>query len=252
VIINGERWGRIPGMSAYFPFHALGLRCNPFRALTDEEWGDLARLPEALLALAPATHVQILGEHGHGKTSLLMGLAAQGRRAGQKLRYEYLAEGQSRFETPLAGLDVFLLDEAQRLSRRERGRLLAEISAPGPARRMVISSHTDLAPLFAQHRLPLATLHPAAASVEHLRAIVADRLAYFALPGGPSLALAPDALDYLHQRFGGNLRAVEQLLYEACQQHVAPGPRLPGLITANQLAALTRPPAAGPGSPAPG
>ena len=26
----------------YFPFHALGLQCNPFRVLTNEEWAEIA------------------------------------------------------------------------------------------------------------------------------------------------------------------------------------------------------------------
>src|SRR5512137_497992 len=82
---------KILGVNTYFPFHALGLQCNPFRALTDEEWGDIALLPEELLTLEPTAHVQILGERGHGKTSLLMGLAAMGRQQHKKAAYEYLA-----------------------------------------------------------------------------------------------------------------------------------------------------------------
>jgi hypothetical protein len=224
-------------MNPYFPFHALGLQGNPFRALTDEEWGNLALLPSELLALDPAAPVQILGERGHGKTSLLMGLAAQGRQTGQKIVYEYLAAGQDRFTTPLAGLDVFLLDEAQRLNRRERGRLLAQMLAPGKAPRLILSSHEDLAPLFARRRLNLATLRLAEASVDHLRAVVERRLAFFALPGGPGVTLAPEAAAYLHEQFGGDLRAVEQLLYEACQQLSGPGEITAARLVAAKVAA---------------
>jgi chromosomal replication initiation ATPase DnaA len=243
VIINGERGCKILRVNTYFPFHALGLRCNPFRALTEEEWGDLALLPAELLALDPAAHVQILGERGHGKTSLLMGLAAHGRRRGKKLAYEYLAAGQNEFKTSLAGLDVFLLDEAQRLKGRERGRLLAEILSSDRAPRLILSSHADLAPWFARRHLNLASLRLTAAGVDHLRAVVERRLAYFALPGGPGVTLAPEAFNYLHRRFGGNLRAVEQLLYEACQQLTGPGE-----ITAARLAELRLPPGLEPGS----
>ncbi len=223
-------------MNTYFPFHALGLRCNPFRALTDEEWGDIALLPEALLTLDPAAHVQILGERGHGKTSLLMGLAALGRRQRKKTAYEYLPAGQNKFTTRLAGLDWFLLDEAQRLSRREWGRLLAGALTAG-APRLVVSSHNDVAPLFTSRHLNLGTIHLAAASADHLRALVQRRLTYFALPGGPGIAITSEATDYLHHRFGGNLRAAEHLLYEACQQLSGPGE-----ITAERLAAITLPP----------
>ena len=232
--------------SGYFPFHALGLQCNPFRALTDAEWGDLALLPDELLAIDPAWHVQILGERGHGKTSLLMGLAARSRRQGVACAYEYLAAGEDRYQTPLAGLALFLLDEAQRLNRRERGRLLAELLTPRPAPRLIFTSHADLTARFAGRRLNLATLRLAASSADHLRAVVERRLAYFALPGGPGITLAPDALAYLHRQFGGDLRAAEHLLYEACQRLSGPGE-----ITAGQLAALTLPPAGAPASAAP-
>ena len=33
----------------WFPFHSLGFRCNPFRVLTDEEWAEVAVLPEEVL-----------------------------------------------------------------------------------------------------------------------------------------------------------------------------------------------------------
>jgi hypothetical protein len=72
--------------------------------------------------------------------------------------------------------------------------------------------------------------------VDHLRAVVERRLTYFALPGGPGISVTPEALDHLHRRFGGNLRAIEQLLYEACQ-HISG----PGEITAELLAALSLP-----------
>ena len=232
-------------MNTYFPFHALGLQCNPFRALTDEEWGEIALLPEELLTLDPAAHVQVLGERGHGKTSLLMGLAALGRRQRKKTAYEYLPAGQNKFTTRLAGLDLFLLDEAQRLGRGEWGRLLAgALAASAP--RLVVSSHEDVAPLFASHHLDLRTIHLTAASVDLLRAVVQRRLTYFALPGGPGIAITSEAIDYLHQRFGGNLRAAEHLLYEVCQH--LPGP---GEITAEHLAALKLPPEPAPWSAAP-
>jgi len=246
VIINGARRCKIVVVNVYFPFHALGLQCNPFRALTEEEWGDIALVPPELLALGAGTPVQILGERGHGKTSLLMGLAAHERRQGRKAVYEYLGAGQDRFKTSLAGLDTFLLDEAQRLNRRERRRLLDEVLTPDTAQRLIVGSHEDLTRFFARRRLKLATFRLGAMSAGHLRAVMERRLAYFALPGGPRVTLAPEAVTYLHRRFGGNLRAVEQLLYEACQQ--LPGP---GEITVDCLAAVTLPPGLAPESPAP-
>src|SRR5207248_5460657 len=123
----------------YFPFHALGYRSNPFRALSDEEWADIVVLPEAVLAVAAGpNHLQILGELGHGKTSALLGLAQQLRRAGRRVAYEYLPIGHYVFTSQLTGLDVFLLDEVQRLRTAERRRLLA--AAKGGLR-LMLGSH---------------------------------------------------------------------------------------------------------------
>src|SRR5262245_45267305 len=48
-------------LTDFFPFHAIGFQCNPFRALTDEEWAAVAVLPADLQeALARGfDHLQI-------------------------------------------------------------------------------------------------------------------------------------------------------------------------------------------------
>jgi hypothetical protein len=131
---------------SYFPFHALGYRSNPFRALTDEEWADIVVLPGVVIeAASGAGHLQILGELGHGKTSTLLGLAQQFRRSGLSVAYEYLPIGHDSFTSTLTSLDVFLLDEVQRLRPNERRRLLA---ATASGLRLVVGSHEDLTPLF--------------------------------------------------------------------------------------------------------
>jgi hypothetical protein len=45
-----------------------------------------------------------------------------------------------------------------------------------------------------------------------------QRLAYFALNDVPSVTFTPDAVAYLRDTFDGDLRAVEQFLYEVFQQ----------------------------------
>src|SRR4051812_44035267 len=100
--------------SRYFPFHAIGLRCNPFRALVDEEWAEVAVLPELMRAVLVGgfVHLQILGAIGHGKTTTLLGLLAHFTRAERRVDYEYLPDGQRHFRADIDNLDVFLLDEA--------------------------------------------------------------------------------------------------------------------------------------------
>jgi hypothetical protein len=221
-------------ISRYFPFYALGFRCNPFRALTNAEWGEAAILPESVASIITGgfTHLQILGATGSGKTSTLLGLTARFTQAGRRAGYEYLPNGQHRFGTNVRGLEILLLDEAQRLSPRERDRLLATVAKGSAGNlRLVLSSHEDLTPLFTQCALPLATVSYDAITEEHLRAVITRRLAYFALTSDvPSVTVTPDALSYLWQTYGVNLRAVEHLLYEVFQRL-----QRTGLITVEQL-----------------
>jgi hypothetical protein len=220
--------------NSYFPFHALGFRCNPFRVLTDDEWADIAVLPDAVESAVAAgfAHLQVLGALGHGKTTTLLGLAARFRHEGKGVVYEYLPEGQSQFLSSLSGLDVFLLDEAQRLNRGERDRLLSAAQHARGGLTLVLSSHDDLAPLFAKRGLSLTTVHlDEAASPDHLGLVLARRLSYFALDrNAPGATLTPGAISYLHETFGGNLRAVQYFLYEVFQRL-----RGMGAITADDL-----------------
>lgn len=226
--------------NSYFPFHALGFRCNPFRVLTDDEWADIAVLPDAVASVVESgfAHLQVSGPLGHGKTTTLLGLAARFRRESQGVVYEYLPVGQSQFHTSLSGLDVFLLDETQRLNRSERDRLLSAAQALPKVRnlreglQLVLSSHDDLAPLFAKRGLPLTNVHlDEAASPDHLGLVLARRLSYFALDRtAPGVILTPDAVRYLHETFGGNLRAMQYFLYEVFQRL-----KSKGAITADDL-----------------
>ena len=215
----------------YFPFHALGFHSNPFRALDDDEWAAIVLLPPALAeAAARGGHLQVLGERGRGKTSALLGLAAQWRSAGQRAAYEYLPEGRDGFKTVLAGLEVFLLDEAQRLRGGERRRLLR---AAAGGLRLVLGSHDDLTPLFARAGLPLASVRLEAGDTAHLAALLARRLDYSALqPGQPGVTFEAGAVAFLASIFGSDLRAMERFLYEVFQDLEAPG-----TLTAEELRA---------------
>jgi len=216
----------------YFPFHALGYRSNPFRALTDEEWADIVVLPDAIVtAAAYGGHLQVLGELGHGKTSTLLGLAQQFRRAGRRVVYEYLPIGQDTFTASLTGLDVFLLYEIQRLRPNERRRLLA---AAQVGLRLILGSHEDLTPMFKGAGLSLATVRLHQTAPGQLAALLARRLAAAALPNSPhSVSFDPSAVAYLEGKFGGNLRAMEHFLYEVFQSLEAPG-----VLTAERLKAM--------------
>jgi hypothetical protein len=222
VYLGSEIWDRVD----YFPFHAIGFKCNPFRALTDDEWPAVAVLPLALQAALSrgVANLQILGPLGHGKTTALLAVADRLRAAGNRAAYEYLPDGQSRFITQAAGPGYFLLDEAQRLSGRERQRL---VRLPGI--HFVLGSHEDFSPLFAARRLALTTIR-IDNDEDHLAALLERRLAYFALDGVPAITFDASAVRFLHRMFGGNVRAAQHFLYEVFQ-------RFPpaGAITAARL-----------------
>jgi len=196
----------------------------------------VAVLPSAAvpLLLSPAGCWQIVGPMGSGKTSSLLGLQAHFAEKGWAVAYEYLAEGQKSFTTQPAGLDLFLLDEAQRLRRRERRRLMQVVRDGGF--RLIISSHEDLTPLFVRWKLPLATVSLGAQlSPEHYQAVLAKRLKYFALPGMAQVTLGETAVHFLYNTFRENMREAEYFLYEVWQmQETAVA------ISGDQLATIYR------------
>lgn len=199
----------------YFPFRDLGYRCNPFRAVSDEEWAGLAIVPAAVEAALAERHVQILGDKGHGKTTTLLALAERFRRAGQRAAYEHLEIGQDQFTSDPAGLDVCLLDETQRLKRSERERLLKRACLP----RLILAGHEDFTPWFNRFGLALATVRFDKYPPEHIAAVVARRLEFFSLDGAAAPAgVSPAAIQYLQAAFGGDVRAMEQVLYEGFEQ----------------------------------
>jgi len=211
----------LPDMSnLYFPFHSLGFKCNPFRAVTDAEWLEVAILPDSLAEVLAHgfVHLQLLGGKGHGKTTALLILADHLKREGQRVAYEHIEIGQTEFVTSLDSLDAFLLDEADRLSEREWDRLLRALSVDGRGLRSILSSHEDLTHRFVRRGLPLTTLRFETATLTHVAAVIRRRLAHFALELDlPGVTISPEAIAHLHQTFGADIRVIEQTLYEVFQ-----------------------------------
>lgn len=209
------------------PYYPLGYRGNPFGTLTRAEWASLAVLPgEVEAALADgAFHLQVIGEKGHGKTSTLLALAGRFEQAGADVIYERLPVGADRFHTDLTGLDVLLLDEAQRLRRGERRRLRR---AGLNGLRLIIGTHEDLRPFMARRGVTLHSISLHALPFDHIRRIIDDRLAFFARPGAAARVTVPDdVLRILIDQEGGSVRGVTDRLYEAFNE--VDGPRPLGL-----------------------
>lgn len=186
---------------------------NPFQALTEAEWAEIVVWPDAAAtAFAASEHLQFLGPEGSGKTSLLLACHVRLRDdPARRVALEYLAEGEKRRHTPLEQLEVFLLDEAQRLSWREKRQWLA--AATRHPLRFIFTSHTDLSPLFRRYHLPLTTIRLDQPTPAHLQAMLTRRLAYFHSP----LTFTPEALDFLWQQFAPRWRDMEFFLYDVWQ-----------------------------------
>ncbi len=205
--------------NSYFPFQALGYQCNPFRAVTNEEWVRLAVLhPQVEAALAAGfEHLQVLGEKGHGKTTTLLAIEAHFKAKGQRTAYEHLEVDEYRYTTQLEALDLFCLDEAQRLTPVERVRLL-ETLLKEKSLHVVLGSHEDFGPAFARRGLTLTTLQFETVPLAQVEAVVGRRLSYFALaPDQPTVKPTSEAIAALYARFGADMRKIEQALYEAYQ-----------------------------------
>jgi hypothetical protein len=203
-------------LDRFFPFQRIGFECNPFRALNREEVPRLAIIPEEIknVCWESAEHLQILGAAGTGKTTLLLGICGGEYWDGQAPGYEYLAEGDQSYQTDMQAIDVFLLDEAQRLDRSSLHRLK---NSANEGTRLIFSSHRDLSNEFRRDGLNLRSVVIETPSRVQIRDILLKRLVYFSLGDSPKLDFTGDAIDFLYQTFGSDIRSMMDLLYEVFQ-----------------------------------
>ena len=210
--------------SRHFPFYDLGFRCNPFRVLTEDEWRDIAVLPPIVEAALEneVPYLQIMGDMGRGKSTTLHGVAAHLKRQHQRVVYEYLPEGHRRFKSNLSQVDVFLLDEAQRLWPWERRRLIK--LAKKYHLRLIIGTHEDFSILFRRHQLQFETVCLDSHEGAEISKILARRLAYFSYDTKAPIYFELDSIDYLSEAFGTDLRTMQYFLYEVFQHLEQPMP----------------------------
>jgi len=190
---------RSPGLA----FAHLNLRCNPFGEPSRSERGALA--VTATPHLGPGDVIQFLGAAGRGKTTQLLGLAHRHPEAS----YEYIPEGARRFQTPARSTPLFLLDEAQRLSRRERRRLFMSFTT------LVIGSHEDLT---AACPRPLRSFQVGGVTATQLTRILERRIEWARRDPGPLPRLSVAASAALIARYGDDQRSIEDYLYGAFQR----------------------------------
>ncbi len=205
---------------AYFPSWRLGYRCNPFRALTREEWQDLALLPTALrnqLNDWPPI-VQVIGDQGRGKTSILLAIKRHLLLQDINVAYEYLPPGKKRNREKLRNIQVYLLDEAQRLGSRRWRQLIRQVTHPETyPSQIIFSSHVDLLEMNVTTNQGIHTIHLDTPSRGFVKAMIKRRLEYFELQGRRGVQLSSEANDLLLAHCSSDLRLLERILYEIYQ-----------------------------------
>jgi len=188
-------------------FEHVNLRFNPFGELNGSRRAQVALLQP--LSIRAGDVVQVMGEAGRGKTTHLLAW----HHANPSSDYEYSAEGVDRIRTcPLP--ELFFVDEAQRLTRRELRRIFDWVP------RLVIATHEDLS---AHTRRSVRTLWLRGMDAERLAAVLQRRIEAARRGPGPIPCLSHAAIAALLARFGDDLRAVESYLYDVFQAVEEPG-----------------------------
>lgn len=203
----------------YFPIWKLGYRSNPFRALTLDEWRQIAILPKEIKQLieSPPPLTQLLGDKGTGKTSTLLALQSAFMFRSIPASYEYIPIGQADFDTNLSETRIFLLDEAQRLSSHSRNRLFSSYVAADSPIHLFLSTHEDLSSSAASFDVPIWTINLKCEDREFVESVIEHRLQFFQNAGQQGVRPSQEALDHAITTCSSDLRKLESLLYEAYQ-----------------------------------
>lgn len=213
----------------FFPFHRLGLTKNPFGTLTHEEWVAVTLPPPALVSVIQSgfRHLQVIGERGHGKSTALLWLCDYLTNHGKQTAYERLPKWHFNYHTDISALDVFALDEAQRLFILNQQRLFHQAQG----KTLIIGTHISWQRAFRLHRWDVTTIHIADhITRDFVQQLLHKRLTVLATEQGAQLYFDDSAVNYLWERWGNQLRGMEWFLYHCLQTQ-----RETGAITAHHL-----------------
>lgn len=199
-------------------FERLGLRWNPFRIPRPEE-RSLAYLPDLYDATATAADIansdasvtQIIADSGHGKSTLLAAVLEELDQADVKYKFHYLQPTLfARVAVPASEIRVLVVDEFERLTRWNRRRLVRWTQR---GHRLIVSTHRDLR---RSMNSPVATVRLSTITVDGLQRYFTMRVEWASGDIG-QFELTDDAIHWLLQKTGGNLRVVDAVLYESFQ-----------------------------------
>ena len=203
--MHGSEGSRHVGLA----FAHLNLRRNPFGQPSLEERAALAvvDLDDYFSRLArPGFVLQLIGDCGRGKSTCLHAINGQFPWAA----YVCVCPG----ETPrLPRAHPFLLDEAQRLARPRRRKLFRRRGVS-----LALGTHDALTDELREAGLEVATERPdAGLDANRLARIVRRRIEWSRRGPGAVPALSSRAIVTLLDRYGSDVRAIEQSLYTVFQ-----------------------------------
>jgi hypothetical protein len=195
-------------ISPYLKWERLGLSRNPFQT-ADYETDDLhyVSVPWVESAFSRSDQwLQIMGEKGRGKTTLLRALCGPGL-------YEWVPEGQHDFATQSTLGRTFFLDEAQRLAQSSWSRLVSHDCRP---QRLVFSSHQDLTAVLAGFGIECQTLLIDPLDPDWIGTVLNRRIERYTQICS-SIRLSGEAIAELMRLHGSDIRAMEETLYHVFQ-----------------------------------
>jgi hypothetical protein len=178
----------------------LNLRRNPFEELAPEAWARVAVVDTAgiLAALGPGRAVELVGRCGRGKTTHLLALAAARPDATYvRLRRDPIPER--------AGL--LLVDEADAIGPIGRHRLYRGADS------LVLATHRSLALGLRLAGFAVQTRRVGVSTPDDLAVVLRRRIEAARAGEGALPSLEAEAVRHLGERFGDDLRAMEELLY---------------------------------------
>jgi len=191
------------------PFEHLNLRWNPFGEPEFSERRELAVVDVQDLANHIRTGrvaVQFLGGKGRGKTTHLLKLHGWFR----ETPYVHFAEDEPTPTIPRSS--ILFIDECQRLSRWRRARLFRAVRSIG------LTSHVDHSKQLRRAGLtPMTVLVGESLTVKRVEAIVRRRIEWARRGPGLVPRVSRQAVEWLVQRFGTDMRAAEDYLYDLFQ-----------------------------------
>lgn len=187
------------------PYEQLNVRHNPFGELTEAERAELAvvDINDACDFLRrPYSAVQFVGEKGFGKTTHLLAIRLRFKEAG----YVHIPEGE-RAAVPDGS--PILVDEAQRLTWRQRKRLFPE------RRPLVLGTHRDFESALRRAGRNVRTIQVhRSTTAERIHELLNRRIEHARRSSLPVPSIRPATVKQLQERFGSDVRAMLGWMYE--------------------------------------